>query len=80
LVQWLILMEIQPLTIRHFQVVIHKQKAVVRFCLMHILATNLSVWLSTTTHETAEDIGRASARSLSNVPHGMNATRGECVS
>ncbi|XP_064645203.1 proton channel OtopLc-like [Lineus longissimus] len=50
---------------KYHKVVIHRHKAFVRLCLMHILATNLSVWLSTTTHETAEDIGRVGAKSLS---------------
>ncbi|XP_064632467.1 proton channel OtopLc-like [Lineus longissimus] len=50
---------------KYHKVVVHKHKAFVRFCLMHILAANLSVWLSTTTHETAEDIGRMSAKSVS---------------
>ncbi|XP_064645205.1 proton channel OtopLc-like [Lineus longissimus] len=54
---------------KYHKVVIHKHKAFVRFCLMHILATNLSVWLSTTTHETAEDIGRMSAKSLAMTAH-----------
>ncbi|XP_074651597.1 proton channel OtopLc-like [Tubulanus polymorphus] len=44
---------------KHHRVIINRRKPIVRLCLMHLLATNLSVWLSAVTHETAEDIGRA---------------------
>ena len=38
-----------------FQLVIDKNKASVRFGLMHLLATNLCVWFVTAITETAED-------------------------
>lgn len=38
-----------------FQLVIDKQKALVRFGMMHIMATNLCVLLVTVIAETAED-------------------------
>ena len=37
------------------QLVIDKNKASVRFGLMHLLATNLCVWVVTAVTETAED-------------------------
>ena len=37
------------------QLVIDKNKAAVRFGLMHLLATNLCVWFVTAVTETAED-------------------------
>ena len=44
------------------QIIFNLHKPFIRVCLVHIVATNLSIWLSTTTHETAEDIGRAVAK------------------
>ena len=40
----------------HFQVVIHLHKPVVRVCLMHLIATNLAIWVSACTREIVEDM------------------------
>ncbi|XP_074648649.1 proton channel OtopLc-like [Tubulanus polymorphus] len=45
------------LYVKYHTLVINRHKAVMRMCMMHLVATNLALWLSATTHETANDIG-----------------------
>ncbi|XP_064637002.1 proton channel OtopLc-like [Lineus longissimus] len=55
---------------KYHRVVINKHKVVVRFCFMHLLATNLAVWLATTTAETAHALREAAGE------HGEEASLG----
>ncbi|XP_064637942.1 proton channel OtopLc-like [Lineus longissimus] len=59
---YLILVFMQTFFIfKYHKVIINKHKPFVRMGLVHLIATNLAVWLSTTVNETVEDIGRVYA-------------------